>query len=150
MIWRRECSTKLVRMQGRKESMQHHFLVFLRKCRSRNVLRSVVSFTLPIPTDNWVQRGFGNRSVICDCSTQLTRSGAKLEPNCQLFTAFLRLASPSVTSLSFFLLPLSFISYSNMRRPTIFQGARNVVVSGGTFNAANTVCKSLVLSFLCM
>jgi len=34
-----------------------------------------------------------------------------------------------------------------MSGPTVFQGAQNIVVSGGTINAANTVRESLVIPF---
>ena len=50
--------------------------------------------------------------------------------------------------ISFFLLPHSYyLLCFNMSGLTIFQGAQNVAVSGGTFNAANTVCESLMVSF---
>lgn len=59
----------------------------------------------------------------------------------------LRWGSPSVTlfSLSFPLPHSSHILRYNMSRTNILQGAQNVVVSGSTLNATNTVCESHVV-----
>ena len=73
----------------------------------------------------------------------VTDALGKQMANCQSFTAFLRWGSWRHLVISFFLLPHSVILYFNMKSAAIFQGARNIVVSGGTVNAANTVRESL-------